>query len=166
MLGATTPHIVMRPLRYVAVAVLALAGLGVPATPAAGAAEQIRIDLVDEPAPWEFDDPCTGDAVHGVGLESGTIHIVELGEQGHHDRVKVDGTADLYDDDEVFVGTWTYTVNFGDQFPPDAQGAVTFRAVGPVEYADGTTAVVTLHGHQVFDKGDTQKREFFKATCR
>ena len=39
-------------------------------------------------------------------------------------------------------------------------------AVGPLEYADGSTAVVTQRGHQVFEKGDLLKREFLKAACR
>jgi hypothetical protein len=151
--------------RRIALAVLALAALVVPAT-AVAASEHILIPIVDAPAPWEFDDPCTGDAVHGIGIENGFARITELGPQGHHVQVRVDGRVDLYDDEDDFVGTWTYRINFGDQFPPDAQGAVTFMAVGPLEYADGSTAVVTQHGHQVFEKGDLEKREFFKSTCR
>jgi hypothetical protein len=146
-------------------AALILAGLVVPATAVGASAEQIVITLVDEPAPWEFDDPCTGDAVHGVGLESGVIRITELGDQGHHDRVNVRGVADLYDSDENLVGTWTYRLRFGDQFLPDGQGAVLLIAVGPLEYVDGHTAIVQVHEHAVFDKGDITKREFFKSTC-
>jgi hypothetical protein len=146
-------------------AALILAGLVVPATAVGASAEQILITLVDEPAPWEFDDPCTGDAVHGVGLESGVIRITELGERGHHERVDVRGVADLYDSDENLVGTWRYRLRFGDQFPPDGQGAVLLIAVGPLEYADGHTAIVQVHEHAVFDKGDITKREFLKATC-
>jgi hypothetical protein len=152
-------------LRPIVIAVLAVLALVVPAT-AVAAAEQILIPIVNEPAPWEFDDPCTGAAVHGIGVENGFVKITELGDQGHHVLVRVDGTVDLYDDEDEFVGTWTYRIIFGDQFPPGGQGAVSFQAVGPLEYADGSTAVVTLHEHQVFEKGDLEKREFFKATCR
>jgi hypothetical protein len=149
----------------VVAAALILVGLVVPATAVGASAEQIVITLVDEPAPWEFDDPCTSDAVHGVGLESGVIRITELGERGHHVRVDVRGVADLFDSEENFVGTWTYRLRFGDQFPPDGQGAVLLIAVGPLEYADGHTAIVQTHEHAVFDKGDITKREFSKATC-
>jgi hypothetical protein len=72
--------------------------------------------------------------------------------------------ADLYDSEESLVGTWTYRLWFGDQFPPDGQGAVLMIAVGPLEYADGHTAIVQVHEHEVFAKGDILKREFFKAT--
>ena len=160
----TRCFIVASALRRIAIAVLALAALVVPATASAGA-EQIVITLVNEPAPWKFDDPCTGIPVHGMGVENGVVRITELGEQGHHVRVDVRGTVRLFDDSNSFVGTWTYRLRFGDQFPPDGQGAVLLLAVGPLEYADGHTAIVQVHEHQVFEKGDTLKREFFKATC-
>lgn len=159
------PQINTRTMRHLVLAALALIALAVPAAAVGAGAEQIVITLVDEPAPWEFDDPCTGDAVHGVGLESGVVRITDLGDQGHHVRVDVRGVADLYDSEENFVGTWTYRLRFGDQFPPDGQGAVLLLAVGPLEYADGHTAIVQVHEHEVFGKGDIQKREFFKATC-
>jgi hypothetical protein len=73
--------------------------------------------------------------------------------------------ADLYDSEENLVGTWTYRLRFGDQLPPDGQGAVLMIAVGPLEYADGHTAIVQVHEHEVFAKGDILKREFFKTTC-
>jgi hypothetical protein len=149
----------------VVAAALILAGLVVPVAALGVGAEQIVITLVDEEAPWEFDDPCTGDAVHGVGLETGVVRITELGDQGHHERVNVRGVAELFDSDGNFVGTWTYRLRIGDQFPPDGQGAALFIAVGPFEYADGHTATVQVQEHAVFDKGDIRKREFFKATC-
>ena len=149
----------------VVAAALILAGLIVPATAVGADAAQIVITLVDAPAPWDFAVPCTGDAVHGIGLESGVVRITELGDQGHHERVNVRGVAELFDSDDNFVGTWTYHLRFGDQFPPDGQGAALLIAVGPLEYADGHTAIVQVHEHAVFDKGDITKREFFKATC-
>jgi hypothetical protein len=151
-------------IRRIAIAALALAALVVPA--AAASAEQIRITLVDEPAFWTLDDPCTGQPLHGEGTESGTIHVVDLGDQGFHARVKVEGSVDLFDDAENFVATFTYRVNFGDQFPPDGQGGLRFWARGPLEYADGTTAMISVLEHQVFDKGDIVKREFLKTHCR
>ena len=149
----------------VVAAALSLVALVVPAAAGAAGAEQFVIPIVDEEATWDFDDPCTGDAVHGVGLEDGFIRVTELGDRGHHVRADVRGVVDLFDSDGNFVGTWTYDLRFGDQFPPDAQGAVLIIAIGPLEYADGHTAIVQAHTHQVFEKGDIVKREFFKATC-
>ena len=149
----------------VVAAALSLVALVVPATAVGADAEQTVTILVNEPATWDFDDPCTGDAVHGDGLESGVVRITELGDRGHHLRVNVRGVVDLYDSDDNFVGTWTYQLRVGDQFPPDGQGAVLIIAVGPLEYADGHTAIVQVQEHRVFDKGDTLKREFLKATC-
>jgi hypothetical protein len=149
----------------VVAAALSLVALVVPAAAVGADAEQIVDTVTDEPAPWDFDDPCTGDAVHGDGLESGVVRITELGDRGHHLRVNVRGVVDLYDSDGNFVGTWTYQLRVGDQFPPDGQGAVLTIAVGPLEYADGHTAIVQVQEHRVFDKGDIPKREFFKATC-
>jgi hypothetical protein len=149
----------------VVAAALSLVALVVPATAVGADAEQIVTTLVDEPAPWDFDDPCTGDAVHGDGLESGVLRVTEPGDQGHHLRVNVRGVVELFDNDDTLVGTWTYHLRFGDQFPPDGQGAVHLIAVGPLEYADGHRAIVHVHEQAVFDKGDITKREFFKATC-
>jgi len=56
-------------------------------------------------------------------------------------------------------------LSFGDQFPPDGQGAVLLIASGPLEYADGSSAIVHVHSHEVFGKGDIVKREFFKTAC-
>jgi hypothetical protein len=148
----------------VVVAALSLGALGAPAAVGAGA-EQVVFTLVDEPAPWDFDDPCTGDAIHGLGLESGVIRFTDLGDRGRHIRINVRGVADFFDSEENFVGTWTYRLRFGDQFPPDAQGTVHQIAVGPLEYADGSTRIVQVHEHEVFGKGDILKREFLRTTC-
>lgn len=129
--------------------------VGGPVT--AAPAEQVVFTLVDEPAPWEFEDPCTGVAVHGIGLENGTIRITDLGDQGVHVRVKVSGTADLFDSDENLVGTWAYRLVFTDQVPPDGQGAAHFTASGPVTYVGGRTAILHVFHHHVFDKGDIEK---------
>jgi hypothetical protein len=154
-------------MRRVLCAVVAALGLVALVAPAAvgASAEQIVITLVNEPAPWEFDDPCTGDAVHGGGRESGVLRITDLGDLGRHVRVSVTGVADLFDSEENFVGTWTYRLRFADQLPPNRQGTVLLIAVGPLEYADGHTAIVQVHGHELFGSGDILKRQFFKASC-
>jgi hypothetical protein len=142
--------------------------LGVVAAPAAlGApAEQIVEVIENEPVVIEdFEDPCTGQILHGEGVQNGIIRITDLGEQGQHVRLAVSGEVDFFDAEGNFVGTWSFRTRVGDQLPPEGQG--TFRAVdvGPMEYADGTTArflVVLVH---VFEKGDVKKLEIFKTTC-
>jgi hypothetical protein len=130
--------------------------LGVPA--AAAQAEQIVFTLVDEPAPWEFEDPCTGVAVNGTGIENGIVRLTDLGDQGTHERVQVSGTADLFDSETGnLVGTWTYRLVNTDQIPPDGQGAAHFTASGPVTYVSGRTAILHVFHHHVFDKGDVEK---------
>ena len=156
-MDATRRLVSRRGLRGVIFAAVVVAALFVPASSAAAAAEQIVFTLVDEPAPWEFDDPCTGIAVHGTGIENGIVRFTDLGDQGNHARVKVSGTADLFDSDENLVGTWTYRLVFTDQVPPDGQGAVHFTASGPVTYVGGRTAILHVFHHHVFDKGDVEK---------
>ena len=137
----------------------------VPAA-AVATAEHIVIPIVNEPTPVDpFTDPCSGIVVHGTGIENGFVKITELGAQGHHVQVRIDGQVDLENAAEAIVGTWTYRIRFSDQFPPGGQGAVSFQAVGPVVYTNGSSAVITLHSHQVFAKGDTEKRAFEKAKC-
>jgi hypothetical protein len=145
--------------------IVAVGALVVPAAALGAGAEQIVFTYTDEPSVWELVDPCIGVALHGVGTESGTVRITELGTQGHHVRVQAAGTVDLYDGADVLVGTWTYKTTFGDQFPPDAQGAVHGNAVGRMQYADGGSAIIQTMFHAVFDKGDTVKREFESSTC-
>jgi len=132
-----------------------LSALGAPAANAQ--AEQIVFTLVDEPAPWEFEDPCTGVVVHGVGIENGTVRFTDLGDQGTHFRVKVTGAADLFDSDDNLVGRWAYRLTSTDQIPPDGQGAVHLTASGPMTYVDGRTAILHVSHHHVFDKGDVEK---------
>ena len=148
------------------VAIGAFLMLALPVT-AAATAEHILIPIVNQPTPWDpFEDPCTGTVVHGIGIENGQVKITELGPQGHHVQVRVDGRVDLLDEADELVGTWTYHIRFSDQFPPDAQGAVTFIARGPVQYTDGSSAVITLHSHEVFEMGAALTHEFLKASCR
>jgi hypothetical protein len=135
------------------------AAIGMLLTPTVidAAAQQIVFELVDEEAPWEFDDPCTGIAVHGVGIENGIVRITELGDKGHHVRVAVTGVADLYDDEDNLVGTWTYRLRFTDQVPPGGQGAVHMTASGPVAFATGGNAILHVFHRHVFAKGDVEK---------
>jgi hypothetical protein len=138
--------------------------MAVPATIRAGALQEV-VAIVDEVVATEFDDPCTGVAVHGDAVENGTLRFTDLGDRGYHLRIDVRGEVDLHDDADAYVGTWSYRLTFRDQFPPDAQGAVRNVAVGPIVYADGSTALVQGHTHEVFGKGDLVRLEFFKTIC-
>jgi hypothetical protein len=151
-------------LRWLAIGATMLAALVIPAAAHAGA-QQVVIQVVDEPVPLEFDDPCTGLALHGIAVENGVIRITDLGDGGYHERLDVRGTADLFDDQGSYVGTWSYRLTFRDQYPPDGQGAVSNVAVGPIDYADGQTALIQGHTHEVFGKGDALKLEFFMTHC-
>lgn len=142
--------------------------LGVVAAPAALAApaEQIVVVIENEPVVIEdFEDPCTGQILQGEGVQNGTIRITDLAEQGHHVRVDVSGEVDFFDAEGNFVGTWSFQTRVGDQFPPEGQGTFLAVDVGPMEYADGTTALFLVHQHEVFEKGDVKKLEIFKTTC-
>jgi hypothetical protein len=142
--------------RGAAVAAVAMLALALPVA-AVGSAEQFVIPIDDPAAPWEFDDPCTGEAVHGLGHETGQARITDLGEQGVHVRLRVEGRAELLDDEDELVGTWTYRMVFTDQIPPDGQGAVQMTAIGPIQYVTGGSAVLHVFHHQVFDKGDVER---------
>jgi hypothetical protein len=144
-------------LRHAVLAVLALAVLAAPTAAVGAGAEQIVITLVDEPAPWEFEDPCRGGLVQGLALENGIVRITELGDRGHHVRLHVEGVVDLVDGEGDPVGTWTYSLVFTDEFPPDGQGAVHMTASGPIAYADGGSAILHVAHHHVFAKGDVEK---------
>jgi hypothetical protein len=139
-------------------AVLAPAGLSAP--------EQVVDAYADRPTPWSFVDPCTDEEVAGLGTESGIARVTLLGDKGEHVRVSGDGVVDLFDGDGAFVGTWSYGFHLTDQIPPDRQGAVSGRASGPLRYADGSVAQVTLRFHYVFAKGNTPKHVFDGGTCR
>ena len=54
-------------------------------------------------------------------------------------------------------GTWTYRLTFTDQIPPDGQGARNITASGPVTYVGGSTAILHVFSHVVFDKGGVEK---------
>ena len=146
------------------VALLAVAAVLAPAAP--GAAEQVVDAYADRPAPWSFVDPCTGAEVGGLGVESGIARATLLGEKGEHVRVSGDGTVDLFDGGAGFAGTWSYSFQLTSQIPPDEQGTLSGRASGPLRYADGSVAQVTLRFHYVFAKGGLPKRVFEGGACR
>lgn len=150
--------------RLLLVTMLALGALVSPAGVLAGA-EQFVDTWENAPTPVALLDPCTGEDLSGVGTESG-IARAAFPEAGiEHVRVHARGTVDLYDGGGAFVGTWTYHVNFESQIPPDRQGIVHALAVGPLQYADGRTAIVQAQFLLVFEKGEIVKRAFQKSAC-
>jgi hypothetical protein len=137
---------------------LIAAFLGVPVVAAVAApAAQTVFAVIDEPFPWKFTDPCTGVEVHGTAIENGVVRLTDLGEQGSHWRVRVGGTASLFDADNNLVGTWTYRQVYTDQMPPGEQGAAHFTASGRVTYVGGGSAILHVFYHRVFDKGGDEK---------
>ena len=146
--------------------VLALIGLAFALPPAAGAAADQIVDRYEDVAtPWALVDPCSGEALHGLGTESGIARVTELGDRGEHVRVNADGVVDLYDNDGDLVGTWTYALKLVDQIPPDEQGVLVARAAGQLEYTNGGTSFVTLRLQFVFEKGGSPKRAVESGTC-
>ena len=148
----------------IVVALLAVAAVLAPA--GLGAAEQVVDAYADRPTPWSFVDSCTGEEVAGLGAESGIARATLLGEEGEHVRVSGDGIVDLFDGDGGFVGTWSYSFHLTSQIPPDEQGTLSGRASGPLRYADGSVAQVTLRFHYVFAKGGLPKRVFEGGACK
>jgi hypothetical protein len=150
--------------RQLLVTMLALGALILPAAALAGA-EQFVDTWEDAPTPWALVDPCTGEDLSGVGTESGVARATFPDAGVEHVRVRASGTVDLYDGGGAFVGTWTYHVNLESQVPPDRQGIVHALAVGPLQYADGSAAMVQVQFLLVFEKGETVKRAFQRSTC-
>jgi hypothetical protein len=147
---------------------VAAISMGLVVAPAAGApgAEQIVITLEDDPVVIEdFPDPCTGQILHGEGVQNGTIRITDLGERGHHARTDVSGEVDFFDAEGTFVGTWSFETRLIDQLPPDHQGVFRAIDIGPMAYADGTTARFKVNQHEVFAKDDVKKHEWIKFSC-
>ena len=129
------------------VTMLVLGALVLPAGAVAGA-EQFVDTWEDAPTPLALLDPCTGQDLSGVGTESGVARATFPDAGGG-----------------AFVGTWTYRFSFSSQVPPDRQGIVHGLAVGPLQYADGNTAIVQAQFLLVFEKGEIVKRAFQRSAC-
>ena len=144
-----------------------MAVLGVLLLPAGvlAGAEQFVDTWENAPTPIALLDPCTGQELSGVGTESGIARVTFPDAGVEHVRVRASGTVDLYDGDGVFAGTWTYHFNFSSQVPPERQGIVHGLAVGPLQYADGRTAIVQAQFLLVFEKGEIVKRAFQTSAC-
>jgi hypothetical protein len=150
--------------RRLLVTMLTVGALVVPVAALAGA-EQFLDTWEDAPTPWALFDPCTGEDLSGVGAETGIARATFPDAGVEHVRVQARGTVDLYDGGGAFVGTWTYHFNLESQAPPERQGIVHALAVGPLQYADGSAAIVQVQFLLVFEKGEIVKRAFQKSTC-
>jgi hypothetical protein len=150
--------------RWLLVTLLAFGALVLPAGALADA-EQFVDTWEDAPTPLALLDPCTGQDLSGVGTESGIARVTFPDAGVEHVRVQARGTVDLYDGGGAFVGTWTYHFRFSSQVPPQRQGIVHGLAVGPLQYADGNTAIVQAQFLLVFEKGEIVKRAFQKSAC-
>ena len=150
--------------RRLLVTVVVLGALLLPAGVLAGA-ERFVDTWEDAPTPVALLDPCTGQDLSGVGSESGIARATFPDAGVEHVRVRASGTVDLYDGGGAFVGTWTYRFDFSSQVPPERQGIVHGLAVGPLQYADGRTAIVQAQFLLVFEKGEIVKRAFQQSAC-
>jgi hypothetical protein len=150
--------------RRLLVTMLALGALVVPATGHAGA-DQFIDTWENAPTQLALLDPCTGEDLSGVGIESGTAHATFPDAGIEHIRVRASGRIDLYDEDGAFAGTWSYHYSLESQVPPDRQGIVHSVAVGPLQYADGTSAIVQAQFLLLFEKGEIVKRAFQMGAC-
>jgi hypothetical protein len=151
-------------LRRAVVTLLVLGALVLPGF-ALAAAEQVVDTWHDAPTPWALLDPCSGENLHGVGTESGVARATYLDAGGEHVRVRATGTVDLFDEADHLIGTWSYGLTYDNQIPPAGQGAEHGLVVGPLRYVDGSTKVINLRFHLVFEKGSVVKRAFTKSTC-
>jgi hypothetical protein len=150
--------------RRLLVTMLVLGALVLPATALAGA-EQFIDTWENAPTPLALLDPCTGEDVSGVGIESGIARATFPEAGVEHVRVQASGRIDLYDGAGAFAGTWAYHFNFESQVPPDRQGIVHALAVGSLQYADGRIALVQAQFLLVFEKGEIVKRAFQRSAC-
>lgn len=135
--------------RRLFVAVLTVAALAVPAV-AAGGAVQTTESWTNEPVGLFYNSGggfCTGQDVAGYGVASGSAQITETPSGGYHVRGSETTTWQLYEAfgppwDVTFgdfVGTWTVTVHFDEQFQPGARASQGSVGAGTVVYADGST---------------------------
>ena len=130
------------------VAALAVAAFVVPAV-AAGAVVQTTETWTNEPVGlfYNGDGFCTGQTVAGYGVASGSAQITDTPNGGSHVRGSETKTWQLYEAfgppwDVTFgdyVGTWTVTVHFDEQFQPGARESQGSVGAGTIVYADGST---------------------------
>jgi len=130
--------------------VLALAALAIPAAASADGAAQGTETWTNEPAGRFYNsggDFCTGQNVAGYGVTSGSVQFTDTPNGGYHVRGYETVTWQLYEAfgppwDVTFgdfVGTWTTTAHFDEQFQPGARQSQGSVSGGTVTYADGTT---------------------------
>jgi hypothetical protein len=132
-----------------ALVLLAAAALAVPAAAWAGA-DQTTETWTNEPSGLFYNGGgsfCTGQTVAGYGVSSGSAQITETPNGGFHARGSETTTVQLYEafgppwdvSFGAFVGTWTVTAHFDEQFQPGARESNGSVTAGTVTYADGTT---------------------------
>jgi hypothetical protein len=130
---------------------IALAGgaLAAPAAALAGAVQTTET-WSNEPTGLFYNSGggfCTGQTVAGYGVTSGSAQITDTPNGGYHVRGSATETYELYEAfgppwDVTFgdfVGTWTMTVHFDEQFQPGARASQGSVAAGTIVYADGST---------------------------
>ena len=111
--------------------------------------------------------------VAGTGLESGTVRITETANGGGHVQVDIEGSVDLYEilggDPEnpqlgAYVATWTYSAHLKEEAPPGGTEVQGGNWHGPIVFADGRTAQLSIGFSFVIGK-DGVKLFNARGTC-
>ena len=161
----------MRKLITIAACVLAVVAL--PAAAAAGANHFIEV-WTNEPTGLFYNGEfCGGRTVAGYGIGSGMARITETPNGGFHATGRAEGSIPLYEvtgppwDFTVgaFLGTWTYSRHFDEQFAPGGQASLGGMSTGQVQYADGTSQKFQIVFRLVFPKEGPPKLFLVKIIC-
>ena len=164
----------MRKLIAMAAALLATAVIGLPATVSAGVV-QFSGGWTDLPtSSFMGDFACTGQpsTVAGSGLTSGTYRVTETVKLGAHVQLTIEGSLTLYEasgspsDPQLgaYVGTWTNTNHYLEQWTPGGTAVFTGVAQGEIVFADGGTAMLKV-SFMLLEGPDGPKLFFAKAAC-
>lgn len=155
-------------------ALLAAAVLVLPAAASAGVV-QFSGSWTDSPtSSFMGDFACTGQpsTVAGSGLTSGSYRVTETVKLGAHVQVAIEGSLNLYEasgtpsDPQLgtYVGTWTYTNHYLEQWTPGGTAVFTGVSHGEIVFADGSTAMLKV-GFILLEGADGPKLFFSKAAC-
>ena len=164
----------MRKLIGITTAVLAAAVLALPATVSAGVVKFSGTWTDSPTSTFMGDFACTGQpsTVAGSGLTSGSYRVTETVKLGAHVQVAIEGSLMLYaasgspSDPQLgaYVGTWTYTSHYLEQWAPGGTAVFSSVAHGEIVFADGSTAMLKV-SFILLEGPDGPKLFFARAAC-
>ena len=164
----------MRKLIGTAAALAAAAVLVLPATAGAGVV-QFSGEWTDAPtSSFMGDFACTGQpsTVAGSGLTAGSYRVTETVKLGAHVQVTSEGSLTFYEASGTpsepqlgaYVGTWTYTNHYLEQWTPGGTAVFTGVSHGEIVFADGSTAMLKV-SFILLEGPDGPKLFVVKAAC-